>query len=337
MNFLYLILLAAGLTTHTIFAAKQSFDTTDAMFEEAYEEFIKTENMLDQTYLEAIEILMRTKIEQTLHDIIGNCCICLDTITPADIRITPCGHYFHKKCIGTFLARSLLDRNKPSNCPTCRTPLPLINEHLPLHGATLIDDLQQVMTLIGSGENLNRQDLRGTTALFYAAEMGHIVIMQILIDNGVNVNLSDYNDCTPLHIAIIKQKAKAVRILLNTPDIDINIKAYQGVSPLNAAAAIGNVEIIDMIAHAPGVNINSKSNDGMNPIHIAVRHTHIGAIKALIEAGADINARDNNNNTPLTMARRNGKIAIAQLLEQHGAQGEAAPVVHVIGAQCPMQ
>merc|ERR1712083_513736 len=48
----------------------------------------------------------------------AECCVCqscFDTVRP--IKRTPCGHFFHEECLGTWL------ENFAKSCPLCRTNL----------------------------------------------------------------------------------------------------------------------------------------------------------------------------------------------------------------------
>lgn len=64
-------------------------------------------------------------------------------------------------------------------------------------------DLQEVVNMVNSGENLNRIRWSGFSLLHRAAQMGYTDVCQILIDNGADVNMTSVKGWfTPLHCAL---------------------------------------------------------------------------------------------------------------------------------------
>ena len=50
----------------------------------------------------------------------------------------------------------------------------------------------------------------------------HFALLQVLIENGVDVNCADYDQRTALHVAASRGRAEVAFFLLNCPNVDIN-------------------------------------------------------------------------------------------------------------------
>lgn len=61
--------------------------------------------------------------------------------------------------------------------------------------------------LLGKGADVNRQDAEGITALHWAASMGHLDAVQLLLTAGASPNVMEVDGerLTPLDYAIIGQ------------------------------------------------------------------------------------------------------------------------------------
>ena len=68
--------------------------------------------------------------------------------------------------------------------------------------------------LIEKGVNLSRQDCEGLTALGWACLKGHYNAVINLLNNGANVNQTDYSGRTPLDLATFYGDSRLVRFLL---------------------------------------------------------------------------------------------------------------------------
>ena len=91
---------------------------------------------------------------------------------------------------------------------------------MPLHRATHSGALATMTLLLRAAQMhdreyflplyVNRTDRTGRTALHYAALRGSITCMQLLVDNGADVNASDKQCNIPLHLLLSSKASQAV-------------------------------------------------------------------------------------------------------------------------------
>ena len=75
---------------------------------------------------------------------------------------------------------------------------------LPLLKFALEGDIELMKRELENGENVNRQDENGRTALMYASSTGFTGNVEIILQYNANVNLQENkNGWTALHIAAI--------------------------------------------------------------------------------------------------------------------------------------
>ena len=141
-------------------------------------------------------------------------------------------------------------------------------------------------------EGINAKDAKGNTQLHNATLDNESEVIDILIDNGANVNAKNKTDHTPLHYA---GKSQKITSLLVKNGADVNVKNNEGITPLHKARLPEVAEIL--IAH--GAEINFQDKKGKIPLHYLVINDSLSAAELLINQGANINVQDNNNQTPL--------------------------------------
>lgn len=76
-------------------------------------------------------------------------------------------------------------------------------------------------------------------------------------------------------------------------------------SPIHTAIYNPNLDlssIESMILADPACVHRVHPQNGYTPLHAAVRRTHIGMIKVIVEHGADVDVRANEGETPLLVA-----------------------------------
>jgi len=184
--------------------------------------------------------------------------------------------------------------------------------------------------------------------LAVAVAAGDVDIAKALLEAGAKVEALDYEQRTPLLIALEEEHYPIVHVLLEW-GANPNVAAPNFISCLHFLATRGPVELITkMVEKGARVNhlgnnaghLSSKSTqnvsaknsqDGWTPLHLASRAGKVDRMAALISAGADLTLANIQGNTPLHLAAVNGHLAAVQLLMQHLGQGAYAVLANKAG------
>ena len=191
--------------------------------------------------------------------------------------------------------------------------------------------IDAVKLLIEYGADLTIRDKYGATYLHCAAKYSQDDIIELLLDSGMNINVTtaglqhnaliyairgvygpryippvrtvnlllDYgidmyckeSTLSPLEKAIMCSNIDAIKALISR-GYDLNRAHRDGKLPINWVSEIRIAKLL--IEH--GCNINKLNSDGMTPLHRAVVIKAYNVVRYLIELGADIG----NINTTLT-------------------------------------
>ena len=209
-----------------------------------------------------------------------------------------------------------------------------------------------------SKESMEQTDNGGKAAIHYAAEKGHIGMLRVMIEKGVNVNLTEdepaESGITPLHEACRFGHADAVRLLMEA-GADDTMQNSAGETPAHFVLTKKNYgKDLDSTQRAAILNelknLDIARNDGRTPFMLLadigdtkellslltergvnVNHadnegqtlmmldTDKDTIKELLCAGADIDMADNDGNTALYYVLKDGNVEAARYLIKKGA------------------
>ena len=101
------------------------------------------------------------------------------------------------------------------------------------------NDIEDVKTLIASGEDVNQYDKNKMTPLLQAAVRGHVEIVKLLIAcPNIKINKIGYQDRTGLLMACWENQVECVRLILTHEKFDpktINKADRLGNTPLKKA------------------------------------------------------------------------------------------------------
>ena len=173
--------------------------------------------------------------------------------------------------------------------------------------------------------------------------------LKALLQEGADVNSTDYDLRSPLHLAVCSGNLKLCRILITDFGAEVNLVDDFGGTPLYDAFCHGNFHLIPFLytmgARMPvgkteeltfylcafsfegnleavqyliacGVNPNWTDYDGRTALHLAVCGKHFSVVKYLVEASnASLSIIDHFGQTPIQEAVRVSDTDIAYYLQ----------------------
>jgi ankyrin repeat protein len=197
----------------------------------------------------------------------------------------------------------------------------------PLHeacntGNISIHILKTIQLLIDHGADVNAHSsdaYSGKTPLYHAARRGNTRIMQLLINNDADINISDYKGNTLLY-SIIKDSTniappiigtyQATKLLIDN-NVDINISNDNGDTPLHVAtndtcdtSSIWCKHSLVPLLINNGADVNISNKNGITPLHAYVKRyfrKKLITTQKFISAGAHFDAINNSEETPLSI------------------------------------
>ncbi|XP_055954807.1 fibronectin type 3 and ankyrin repeat domains 1 protein-like [Patella vulgata] len=128
-----------------------------------------------------------------------------------------------------------------------------------------------------------------------------MVVFQLLISKGFDINKLNSSNETPLYLAVCKRNKEMVKSLINS-NCDVNIKeGTVSKSILSVAIQIAETTIAKMLIKA-GCDVNSTDKNGVTPLMECVTNDNQSITEVLLKAGANVNHCDKSRQTPLMNA-----------------------------------
>lgn len=138
----------------------------------------------------------------------------------------------------------------------------------PLGWAALENSVGAARLLIEYGENANEQSSSNNSSILglaCATMDASIEMIQLLVENGANIELSNNQNFTPLMIAISHRQTEIAKYLISK-----------------------------------GANVNAKTNLGKHtPLDYACLNNNLAMVEILLMKGANPNIRDYKNLKPI--------------------------------------
>ena len=141
-------------------------------------------------------------------------------------------------------------------------------------------DLKEVRRQLAWGVSPNTRTLRyRVSPLHEAAGNGHRNIVELLLEQGADVNICDEGSGTPLHWAARNGHTRVMEILLaHAADTQ---KVAGGGTPMHWAARAGHTQAIrTLMEHS--VSVDQEGRGGVTALWEAVRYGHLEAVSFLL-------------------------------------------------------
>ena len=165
-----------------------------------------------------------------------------------------------------------------------------------------------VEMLLNAGANPNTRDSYQNTAILLAADHGHMDVYQLLLNAGANPTDANGIGNTPLHAAVINSRYEMLMELLTDKRVNINAVNKQKKTPLMCAVEVCGKENID--------DDDEDEQDGDEERRQVNRYD---IIEALLKAEAELNVIDDDDNTALILAAMNENAKVVKMLLDAGA------------------
>ncbi|KAG7261511.1 hypothetical protein CRUP_010318, partial [Coryphaenoides rupestris] len=153
--------------------------------------------------------------------------------------------------------------------------------------------LAAVRPLLRACADVNQLTNDRSCALYAAVDGGHKEIVQLLVSEGAEVNGTHTACCwTCLHLAVYKGYEEILRILVGVCRLET--VDDHNITPLFVAAQYGRHGCLEILANA-GANVNAQAADLATPLMLASQEGHERCLEVLLDHGADPNLPCSND------------------------------------------
>lgn len=162
-----------------------------------------------------------------------------------------------------------------------------------------------VLWLVLNEINLEMENEKKETAIFYAIHAKNSAILQILIENGIEINHLNIFNRTALQEAVISANNRIINYLLPKTKALNNCDIY-GNNLIFDAVTNGNIDIIKKIALHKEINLNQINLEGNTVLHkeIVLKNNNLALL--LMDLGINPTILDKNGKNFLFYAISKG-------------------------------
>jgi ankyrin repeat protein len=183
-----------------------------------------------------------------------------------------------------------------------------------IHVYPSLDILNCLVRELGSNVNWARK--KGTTAVYMAAQEGHVDLVRCLVKElGADVNKVRQNGAKPLFIAAQNGHLAMVRCLVTEFGADVHQADENGATPLCIAAQNSHLPVVRCMVRDLGEDVNKARLDGATPLPMAAQNGHLALVRRLVkDFGADVHKVGYDGTTSLFIAAKTGNLDMVRCL-----------------------
>ena len=154
----------------------------------------------------------------------------------------------------------------------------------------------------------------GSTALMYAAALGHHDVVALLVQAGADARLQDRDQQSALVHAANSGSVQSVQLLLEQASADANDKTVHGLPLLVHAISSGQESLAELLVQH-GASVDAVDG-GSAPVLLASQAGSLRLLQALIQKGASLTAASEQGVTPLMVLSASGSVGGIKLIAE---------------------
>ena len=189
----------------------------------------------------------------------------------------------------------------------------------PLFRAAYLGREDIVQLLVEEGADINARGPSELTALMLAVKDQHDSVTKVLLEKGADTAATDESGWTALHQAAHNLGREKAAVLLLEHGAAVNATCDFGQSPLHIATEQRNDPMIRLLVSKYNADLELQDSVSRTPLHLAIEDTRLGrsaVVTLLLELGADINAKNDKDQDALAAARQLQAPGIVRIIQQ---------------------
>ncbi|OJU82142.1 MAG: hypothetical protein BGO10_04670 [Chlamydia sp. 32-24] len=218
---------------------------------------------------------------------------------------------------GNTLAHLLLQLDiSPSYYPHLHLTKANYKKITPLHHAIRHSNEESLKTLLNllSPNDLELEDRKGKTPLFYAIELEDEKKVSLLLKKGVNVNHKDFHHMTPLSYACVNEKQNLMALLIKHK-ADVNIPFSYGRTTLLQYAMIKQLDQIALFLLRKGADANLFDETNRSAVTEAIETENTQILRFIDATNQSLKIKTKEGHLPSHLAIDFGSLSVLELFK----------------------
>ncbi|XP_046567998.1 serine/threonine-protein phosphatase 6 regulatory ankyrin repeat subunit A-like [Haliotis rubra] len=167
--------------------------------------------------------------------------------------------------------------------------------------------------------DINSRGNSSKTPVMDAGRNGHKDMVELLVQNGANLSLSDAHGDNILHYVCSGGHVEVLKYVLSRDTEDINRRGNGNKTPVMVAGERGHRDVVELLVQK-GANLSLRDARSDNILHLACRGGHVGVVEYILSQGiVDVNAKNEKRESAASIAKTLGLRHVLELLVSHGA------------------
>ncbi|XP_066477536.1 fibronectin type 3 and ankyrin repeat domains protein 1 [Tiliqua scincoides] len=173
-----------------------------------------------------------------------------------------------------------------------------------------------VEVLLENGSDVNQKNSSGKDSLMIACFAGHLDIVKFLRSKGASWTAKDLGGCTAMHWAADGGNSDVIEWMIEDGcEVDTRDVGLEWTPLMRLCAMSGKVDVATLFIDA-GADVNLKDKDGKTPLMIASLNNHDNLVALLLDRGADMDIKNEFGKGALEMARGLNRTSVIQIIEE---------------------